>query len=130
MSLSRRFAILPIAVAGLPLPAAADFGLTLHPSAAQRAVGERQRESIERRMTLLCDAIDRLEAAGLPSGRTTFLRQDVQRVAYGLSVGLRQQGRLSPAEERSWRAMLDQIERKIARAQAEQRPTPMTLIRR
>ncbi len=67
--------------------------------------------------------VDRLEAGGLAAGRIAFLRQDIARVADMIASAFRLQGWLKPVEERGYTGMLDQIERKIARAAAERRGT-------
>ncbi|WP_287977523.1 MULTISPECIES: hypothetical protein [unclassified Sphingomonas] len=117
-----RAATLLLALAAMT-PASADRGLSLVPSAAQRSIAQRQNAVFSARLDRMSTTVDRLEAAGLAAGRIAFLRQDIARVADMIASAFRLQGWLKPVEERGYTGMLDQIERKIARAAAERRGT-------
>lgn len=121
--------LIALLLVGTPAPAAART-LPSTAVAARTQLAQQQRARFERRLAQLAEAVERQRAAGLSAGRVAFMQQDLARVADGVASTLRIQGYMTAAEERSYTAMLGQVARKLARADAERAPQLALVSRR
>jgi hypothetical protein len=81
--------------------------------------GDRQQAAFATRLERMADAIDRRRRDGvLSAGQADFMRQDLDRVWWGVTRTVRDSGALTPHEQATYAAMLRRVDLRIVRADA------------